>query len=100
MNQRQCLYARSGEARRGGRAKDEGNDKAIGVYEFLFFIGHLRGCDSLSAFAYTALQHTAKGHVLAVMHNSNETTTVHDSSQNNAHPDCETIDIAPESHSY
>ena len=31
MNQRQCLYARC-----EGGAEDEENDKAIGVYEFLF----------------------------------------------------------------
>jgi len=31
MNQRQCLYARRGEARCREGAKDEENDKAIGL---------------------------------------------------------------------
>ena len=40
MNQRQCLYAPSGEARCEAGAKDEENDKTIGVYDFLF-LDHL-----------------------------------------------------------
>ena len=36
MKQLQCLCAHRGEARCGGGAKDEENDKAIDVYEFLF----------------------------------------------------------------
>ena len=51
MKQRQRLCARRGEVRSGGGAKDDENDEAIGVYEFLF-LDHLAvvllnscGCD-------------------------------------------------------
>ena len=36
MKQRHCLCAHRGETHCGGGAKGEENDKAIGVYEFLF----------------------------------------------------------------